>query len=156
SYRALYRSGVGKDQVIWQIDSRVLSGYVRPEGAVVKSVPALDAAVYTGSLLRHDESPSIVLPTSPPASIPFPFDVGFETEIGRITLPSSPPLARSGGAKIPMLDLGVLRAAFILDPWRTGKPGRSFEIGIGARYGFSAYFDPALMTTKVVHRVAPM
>jgi hypothetical protein len=129
---------------------------VRPFGAVVEGAPALDAAVYNGSMLRHDESPSIVLPVSPPASIPFPFDIGFETELGRVYIPSEPPLTRADGTKIPMLELGVMRAALILDPWRSGAPGRSFEIGIGARYDVSAYIDPTLKTTRLVHRVAPM
>jgi hypothetical protein len=156
SYRRLSRVGLGKEQVIWQFDSRVLSGYVRPVSAVVKGAPALDAALYHASLLRHDESPSIVLPVSPPASIPFPFDIGFESELGRVYIPSELPRARADGVSLPMLELGVMRAALILDPWRTGTPGKSLEIGIGARYDISTYFEPARKTPKVVHRVAPM
>lgn len=156
SYRRLSRVGFGKEQVVWQFDSRVLSGVVRPASAVVKGAPAIDAAVYSAALLRHDESPSIVLPVSPPASIPFPFDIGFESELGRVYIPSELPRARADGASLPMLELGVMRAALLLDPWRTGAPGRSLEIGVGARYDISTYFEPTRKAPRVVHRVAPM
>jgi hypothetical protein len=156
SYRALYISGAGQEQVIWQVDHHVLSGMVMPLHPMMGGVPAADAAVYGVSALRHDEAPSVILPISPPVSIPFPFDVGFEGEVGRVYVPSVLPRSIAGKAKAPMLHLGVLRAALIFDLWRTGRPGRSLEIGIGARYEFDAYAEPTLKTPRMVHRVAPM
>jgi hypothetical protein len=156
TYRKLSIKGAGKERIIWQADSHILSGYVRPSGPVVGRVPALDAALYRAELLRHDEAPSIVLPMSPPASVPFPFDIGFETELGRVFVPSDPPLSSADGAKAPMLQVGVMRAAAILDPWRTGLPGRSLEIGLGARYDIDAYPALGLKAARFVHRVAPM
>ncbi len=49
-----------------------------------------------------------------------------------------------------------MHAAMILDPWRSGVLGRSFEIGVGARYDIDTYGAPSLRTPKVLHRVAPM
>ena len=155
-YRNLWAYGLGKDRVIWQIDHRILTGMVEPIRPSFLRVPALDAAVYSVSLLRHDESPAIVLPSSPPASIPFPFDIGFESELGRVVVPSYLPPARADGAPIPMLHIGVMRAALLLDPWRTGRPGTGLEIGIGARYDIDAFAEPTFKTPKIVHRVAPM
>jgi len=156
TYRNYWIYGEGKEQVIWQIDHRIASGAVQPLRASVAGAPALDAAVYSVCVLRHDESPVIVLPSSPPASIPFPFDIGFESEVGRAVVPSYLPPARIFGDPIPMLHIGVLRAALILDPWRTGKPGKGLEIGVGVRYDIDAYAEPTFKTPKVVHRVAPM
>lgn len=156
TYRKLSISGAGPERIVWQADSHILSGYVRPWGPGVGRVPALDAVLYRAELLRHDESPSIVLPMSPPASVPFPFDIGFETELGRVFIPSDPPLLRADGAKAPMLHIGVMRAAAILDPWRTGLPGRSVELGIGARYDVDAYPTSTPAPARFVHRVAPM
>jgi hypothetical protein len=156
AYRNLWIYGADKEKVIWQIDHRIITGAVQPVRASVAGVPALDAAVYSVSLLRHDESPVIVLPSSPPASIPFPFDIGFESELGRVVVPSYLPPAQKDGAPTPMLHLGVLRVALLLDPWRTGKAGKGLEIGVGARYDIDAYAEPTFKTPKMVHRVAPM
>jgi hypothetical protein len=102
--------------------------------------------MYAVSMLRHDASPSIVLPTSPPVGIPFPFDVGFDAGVGRITTLAYPSLRE--------VRVGVAHGAVVLDPWRSGAPGRSLAIGIGARYdletGTSGPMKP------ILHRVAPM
>jgi hypothetical protein len=163
SYRGRYASGVGRGRIVWQVDHRVLAGWVTPFSRPIAGVPGLDAAAYATSLLRHDELPSVVLPLSPPVGVPFPFDIGFEGEVGRVSIPPSPP-ARVGGGEAPVVRTGVLRASVVLDPWRSGEPGRSLELGIGARYDVDAY--PAAGSgggggasaggTAVVHRVAPM
>jgi hypothetical protein len=156
SYRALLRSGTGRDQVVWQMDHHFAYGYVDPLSTAGGRPPAMGAALYGIFALRHDEVPSITVPSSPPIAIPFPFDVGFEAEAGRVSIPERFPLLRSDGAQIPVVRVGVMRAALILDPWRSGKPGRSFEIGIGARYDLDAYANPKLDSPRVLHRVAPM
>ena len=88
-------------------------------------------------MLRHDASPRIVLPTSPPIGIPFPFDVGFASEAGRVTISDRPASTRGDG--LPAVRVGALRAGMIFDPWRSGKPGRSLEPALGARYDIDAY-----------------
>ncbi|WP_437908487.1 hypothetical protein WME95_11840 [Sorangium sp. So ce327] len=165
SYRARSVTGSGPGRVVWQADHRVLAGRVSPAGQALDGVPALDAALYGASFLRHDESPRVVLPMSPPIAVPFPFDIGAEAEVGRVSIPSIP--RRQGdGSPAPLIRLGVARATAILDPWRTGEAGRSFEIGLGVRYDIDAYAEspspraaPARRTLgepRVVHRIAPM
>jgi hypothetical protein len=156
SYRSVFQRGSGTEQVIWQIDHRVLAGWVWPLRRPVENIPALDVTLYAPSFLRHDEAPSVVLPFSPPVSVPFPFDIGLEAEVGRVFVPAYLPQPFGAGAPVPMIHIGVVRAAAFLDPWRSGKPGRSLEIGAGVRYDLDAYAEPTLHTPRVVHRVAPM
>lgn len=156
AYRQVASSGEGKDRIVWQIDHRFVSGWIHPLRRAARPLPALDAAVYAVTALRHDELPSIVLPSSPPVSIAFPFDVGFEAQIGQVSIPERLPVAAAGDARLPLVHVGVMHAAMILDPWRSGAIGRSFEIGIGARYDVDTYGAPSLQTPKVLHRVAPM
>ena len=155
SYRAFRASGLGRDRVSWQIDHRALEGWVQPLGHAA-GLPALDAALYRVDLLRHDASPSLVLPTSPPVGLPFPFDVGLAAEVGRVASPAFTPPARGGGAPVPSLHVGVVKAALLLDPWRSGVPGRSVEIGLGARYDLDVEGAPGLSSPRIIHRVAPM
>jgi hypothetical protein len=124
------------------------------EGA--RAVPAFDALLYGVTVLRHDESPSLVLPSSPPVGIPFPFDIGFEAEVGRVSASDRFPVERVSGARVPELQIAVLRGALLFDPWRSGDVGRSVEIGIGARYDLDVFGAPALSHARIVHRVAPM
>ena len=154
-YRTVSASGLGRDRVSWQIDHRVADGWVQPFGRPT-GLPTFDAALYGGSFLRHDASPSIVLPASPPVGIPFPFDVGLDTEVGRVTSPAFAPPARAGQGAIPALHVGVARAAVVLDPWRSGVTGRSLEIGVGTRYDLDLEGTPKLTAPRVIHRVAPM
>ncbi len=183
SYRSWLPSGAGVARVVWQVDHRVLAGWVAPLARPVAGTPALDATLYSASLLRHDESPRVVLPMSPPVSVPFPFDIGVEGEVGRLSIPSIPPAGAGGAggaggqASVPLIELGVLRASALLDPWRSGLPGRSVEIGVGVRYDLDAYAEPApasgegsagaapppsgagpraLGRPRVIHRIAPM
>lgn len=148
--------GAGRERIVWQVDHRVVSGWVHPLGAGARPVPAFDAVLYGVTVLRHDESPSLVLPSSPPIGIPFPFDVGFEAEVGRVSASDRFPRAISDQARVPTLQIGVLRGALLFDPWRSGAPGRSVEIGVGARYDVDVFAAPTLSQPRVVHRVAPM
>lgn len=156
-YRKIYRSGAGDGRVTWQIDHELTSGTVRP--AVRPGggdVPSLDATLYRATLLRHSESPSIVLPISPPVTIGFPFDVGFDAELGRVTVPVLPVALPGFPERAPWIHLGVVRASFTLDPWRTGQPGRSLALGVGVRYDVDVYPAPTLGRPRFVHRVAPL
>jgi hypothetical protein len=154
--RSLFPSGQGSDLVVWQIEHRWVTGWVWPFYRIVEGIPAMDAALYSASMHRHDEAPSAVLPFTPPVSVPFPFDLGFEMEIGRVFVPGLLPVSVSSGAPAPMLRVGVLRASIFLDPWRSGVPGRSFEIGVGARYDVDPIASPTLKEARMLHRIAPM
>lgn len=150
-YRSILESGKGHDTITWQLDHRAFEGWVAPALSLGRSLPALDAALYGISARRHDESPVLVIPASPPIGLPFPFDVGLEAEVGRVSIPYAPAPG--------VTHIGVVRAAFLLDPWRSNRPGNSFSFGIGARYdvdaaglGLSAGTTPV----HVVHRIAPL
>lgn len=156
-YRKIYRSGAGDDRVSWQIDHQLVSGTVRPMVRPAGSdVPSMDATLYRATLLRHSESPSIVLPLSPPVTLGFPFDVGLDAELGRVTVPVMPVALPGFEARQPWVHLGVVRTSFTLDPWRTGQPGRSLALGVGVRYDVDIYPAPTLATPRFVHRVAPL
>jgi hypothetical protein len=138
-------TGEGKDRVAWENDHRVLPGWVRPIPGQA-GLPSFDAALYSVTMLRHDSSPSIVVPTSPPVGIPFPFDVGLDADVGRFTSLAYPGLREAR--------IGVARGALLLDPWRSGRPGHSLAFGVGARYDLeTAIGGPR---GPVLHRVAPM
>ena len=147
AFRMVRESGAGRERVTWQVEHRVASGWLRPTAGV----PAFDAGLYRASILRHDASPSLVLPTSPPVGIPFPFDVGIDAEAGRVAVS-----AVSKSAAGPVIHVGVVRAALLLDPWRSGVTGRVFTIGVGARYDLDVDGAPAPGMPRVTHRVAPM
>ena len=146
-FRTRVSQGKGEELVSWQLDHRALAGWVQPVPRA-DGRPALDATAYGIYMLRHDASPSVVLPTSPPVSFAFPFDIGFEAETGHVTTLAYP--APSTG-----LRFGVLRGALFVDPWRTGLPGRSFEIGIGARYDIDTVSVRGT-ALPLIHRIAPM
>lgn len=155
SYRAIYHWGKGNDTIVWQLDQRFVGGSVWPFLRRIENIPALDAALYTVSLHRHDEHPRIVLPSSPPASVPFPFDVGFDAEAGRVFVPAFAWPGAAGAGDVEMVRVGVLRATAFLDPWRSGQRGRSLEIGVGARYEVELVGRPSLDTPAFLHRVSP-
>lgn len=145
-------------RVIWQVDHRMLTGFVAPYATSSGRVPALDVVLYSISLHRHDPSPRLVLPTSPPIALPFPFDTGFELELARAWAPRR--VMGDGFAR-----LGVARATTFIDPWRSARAGRSLELGIGVRYDIDLHgalfagtdFERRpLAATRVVHRLAPM
>lgn len=144
AYRTVRAAGLGKERVSWQIEHRALSGSVLPSSGPKAGVPAVDAGLYGIAIMRHDESPSLVLPSSPPIGIPFPFDVGFDAEAGRVSIPAF--------AASPVVHVGVIRAAFLLDPWRSPARGRIFALGLGARYDV----DVEVGSARVIHRIAPM
>jgi len=159
TFRAVFKYGEGLGRVLWQIDHTVLSGWTWPLERLAEGVPAMDVVGYSVSLHRHDEGPRIVLPTSPPASIPFPFDIGLEAEVVRVFVPGVFPESTGALGPLPMLRVGVLRAAAFLDPWRSEEIGHSFEIGLGARYDvdFIARSKAGSVSdSRKVHRIAPM
>jgi hypothetical protein len=152
SYRGAPRTSTG---ATWQLDHRFVSGFVQPSRIAGQRWPALDVTPYSLDMLRHDESPHVVLPLSPPVSVPFPFDVGFQAQLARVVVGSAWIQAHDD-RRLAFARLGVVRAAIVLDPWRSGIPGRSFEIAFALRYDVDAYGFGSEIAPTYVHRFAPL
>lgn len=154
-YRSYWRWGEGPGLVSWQLEHNFTHGWVRP--GEIRQLPTGDATIYSVSGLRHDESPKAVLPTSPPVGIPFPFDYGFDADVGRFMAPLGEARSQTSNANIPIARISPIRVSIFLDPWRSGHPGRSFEIGVGTRYEMEL-IDPQRNNNwrTNIHRVAPM
>jgi hypothetical protein len=127
-----------EERITWQLDHQFLTGRIRPG-----ELPGLDLVAYAGSFLRHSVAPYLVLPTDPPQRFYFPFDVGVETRVGRVRI--DPDIIR----------LGLARAAVLLDPWRSGRPGNSLEFAVGMSYDLDLLGEPDFENPEVIHRVAP-
>lgn len=154
--------GEGPVRIEWQIDHRFLTGWMAPTVRPFGDMPAFDATFYSNSAHRHDLAPKIVLPSSPPASIPFPFDVGVDSEFGRVTVPRASPVGARDGKPVAFMRVGVARATAFVDPLRSNSPGRSIEIGIGVRYDIDLFGaqtgsgpSNSIATPRIIHRIAP-
>ncbi|MBK9258641.1 MAG: hypothetical protein IPM54_02270 [Polyangiaceae bacterium] len=154
--------GEGPERIEWQIDNRFLTGWVAPTVQPFGNMPAFDAVLYALSAHRHDLAPRIVLPSSPPASIPFPFDVGLDSEFGRVTVTRVSPVGASDREPVAFMRVGVAHATAFIDPLRSNNPGRSIEIGVGVRYDIDLFgartgtgAPDSLAAPRVVHRIAP-
>ena len=162
SVRRRYAYNEGPARVEWQFDQKILSGFVAPFTRAYGDMPSFDATLYGAAAHRHDLAPRIVLPSSPPVSIPFPFDVGFDVDIGRVIVPRALPTGVADGAAVPFLRVSVARATAYLDPLRSNHPGRSLEFGVGVRYDLDVYGpqtgagpEGSIARPRFVHRVAP-
>lgn len=162
SFRRRRAWGEGPTRVEWQIDHRFLTGWVAPNVRPFGNMPAFDATFYANSAHRHDLAPKIVLPSSPPASIPFPFDVGVDSEFGRVTVTRASPVGTRDGLPVAFMRVGVARATAYVDPLRSDNPGRSIEIGIGVRYDIDLFGaqtgsgpSDSIKAPRIVHRIAP-
>jgi len=148
-------SGDGDEVVRWQVDHHLFSGRATPpqtQGDGASGWEA-DARLYRGLYRRHTASPYMVLPSSPPRRIFFPFDLGLATELGRLVRRTGAVPAPSGSER---MEIGVAGASLLLDAWRSGRSGRSLELGIGASYRVDLEPEPgADEGQRVVHRVAP-
>lgn len=109
----------------------------------------MDATLYSGNYLRHTDDPFLMLPSSPPKRMYFPFDIGVHVEAGRVRWE---PSSDGTGER---LRIGAARATVLLDPVRSGKPGHGLPIGFGLRYDIDVQGTPELTSQSVVHRLAP-
>lgn len=148
SVRRVYEWMQDDDRLRWQLDHRFLDGRIRPQVSGPEPMPELEAVAYQGSYLRHTEYPYLTLPTDPPKRMYFPFDIGLRAEAGRLEL------GRDNESR-DLIRLGIIRAAVLLDPWRSGREGNSLEIGLGLRYHLDIQGDPDLSQPTVNHRVSP-
>jgi hypothetical protein len=149
AYRSMVSFGQGEERIRWQLDQQGLSGWVRPRVSGCWGWPELDLTLYQGNFLRHSEAPYMVLPSNPPRRLFFPFDLGVETFLGQVQLPAL------GEGRVDQAHFGVAGASLLFDPWRTGRPGNSLELGWGLRYDLDLGRAPGQDSVDLTHRLAP-
>lgn len=155
SYRSALLFADGDEQVTWQLDHALLAGTIEPANPGHASLPATDATLYRAVYLRHASSSTITLPSNPPRQLYFPLDLGVQAVLGRVQWPGEPRPDEAGSPRVVRLELA--QASVLLDPWRSGRPGCSLELGVGSRYGLDLLY-PATgpwSSPQRVHRLAP-
>jgi hypothetical protein len=85
-------------------------------------------ALYRGRFLRHSRDGHIVVPTSPPRKLFLPFDIGAEAAVGSFD-------ARTD---TPLVDVGLLRAALVLEVTRSGDLRKRLVFGVAGRWDVTA------------------
>jgi hypothetical protein len=147
-YRSVLEFVENKEKILWQLDHRTMWGRIQPWHRATSNVPAMDLVLYSGTYLRHSAAPYMVIPTTPPKRMFFPFDIGVLCTSGRISV-----LHRTD--KVSLMRLGVVQASVLLDPWRSGRRGNSLEFGLGVRYSLDLVGAETFDNPLVIHRVAP-
>ena len=99
--------------------------------------------LYSGRYLRHSRDGHIVLPWGTPRKIFLPFDIGGETEVGRV-------MQQEPGAN---LRIGVVRVAGLIDVSRTASFRRRLAFGVLATWDVDL---DAKETRVAENRVAPL
>ncbi len=141
-----YRHKMAFDQglIIWKLYHRALFGRVElgRDGG-----PQLRATAYQGRLVRWAQDGRLVLPSSPPASIPFPINVGVETTVGQVDYRELDQGVSS--------EIGALRSEIVFDLWRQRRMGSYAQLGVGPRYDLWLLDGPPTDGLEVHHLVAP-
>lgn len=119
-YRHLAEEPAGEGA--WKLYHEVLLSRVQ----VLPAPSTLSTTLYTGRFLHWTRDGQLVLPTSPPHSVPFPLNIGFELAVGQVEYADR---LHGFGAEI-----GVARAEILLDLWRQRELGSYAEIGLGPAY----------------------
>ena len=133
-----------EELIVWKLYHRALYGQVElgQDGG-----PRLRATAYQGRLVRWAEDGRLVLPSSPPASIPFPLNIGVDTTVGEVDYRE---LDRGFAA-----ELGALRSEVVFDLWRQRRLRSYAQLGVGPRYDLWLLETPASDGLEVHHLVAP-
>ncbi|MDC0709609.1 hypothetical protein POL68_14150 [Stigmatella sp. ncwal1] len=96
---------------------------------------ALTATLYSGAFRRHLEEGFILIPTSRPIRIPFPFDVTFDMRVGHL---------ERRVWEGPGLTVETGRAALLLDPIRSVSGRLWLGLGPAASHAFRRLPDGVL------------
>jgi hypothetical protein len=132
--RLRHRVRTSDPGVSWRLEHTVLEA--RWDGTTLRGV------VYQGRYLRHSRDGHIMLPTSPPKKLWLPFDIGAEADAGALRLVPGD----------PHVDVGVVRAAVVLEPLRSGSFRARLTVGPLVRWDVLADLDSK---TADEHRVVP-
>ena len=130
--------------ILWKLYHQALWGRVELGSS---AGPRLLATAYRGRLVRWAEDGRLVLPTNPPQTIPFPFNIGVETAIGQIDYRELP----EGFA----CEIGALRSEVVLDLWRQRRLRSYAQLGVGPRYDLWLLDSPPGDGIEVHHLIAP-
>lgn len=121
--------------VTWKLYHDIVHTQVTHQGEV-------EGALYAGRYMRWSEQGSIVLPTNPPRSLPFPLNIGLETQVGNLTL-------RKPAGDDYRATIGVVDARIALDFWRQRRLRSYAQVAVGPNYAIEQTAD----TTQ--HLVTP-
>ncbi len=113
--------GTTPERTRWKRDTRLLSVLVEPSRP-----ERLELTAYEGHYTAWSADPYVVLPTSPPKRLWFPFHAGFSARLLDLDLQSPPPGHEA--------ELGVAAAGVHLDLWPGSSPGTWLRVGAGLRF----------------------
>jgi hypothetical protein len=133
--------------VNWSLNQELM--HLRLVGPYGDRGAGVEGHLYRGLFLRQSREGSLTIPSTPPLSLPLPFDVGVLVEV-----------AGSRGAAWPVpggasVEIGVVHGEVLADFWRAHQPGRWLMAGIGARYDLGLWRDGAGALVQD-HRISPM
>jgi hypothetical protein len=121
--------------LVWKLDHRFANFRI---GGLRSGI---GGALYSGRYLRHARDGHIILPFGIPKKLFLPFDIGAEAQVGRIR----------GKLGDDSFELGVVRAAALIDLARTPSLKRRLSIGAIARWDMDiARSEPAIDDHQVV------
>lgn len=120
--------------LVWKLDHDLLGVTAGGFGGRIRAV------AYHGRYLRHARDGHIVLPLGTPKKIFLPFDVGGEAEVGRVR----------GRLDDPLVELGVVRTAALIDLSRSPSFRRRLSIGAVGRWDLDFDRDQRAVGQHVV------
>jgi hypothetical protein len=133
------RESRSKAESTWLTLHRIAASEVRP----VQGQFAWNITGYSGVFRRHVREGALLLPFTPPVSIPFPFDMSFTAEV----LKYERRYADGNGSD---WSLEPARLSFLLDPLRSASSRYHLSLGVTAAWRMLAN-DGVL-----VHEVTPL
>lgn len=120
---------LGREGIRYKLYHRVLDG--RLDVPTDGSGYALDATLYDARFMRWAKDGSVLIPTSPPVRMPFPFGIGFRGQLGHLELEED----------VEGLELGVTQVELRLDLWRRRDLRSYAELGAASSYRIDVWTD---------------
>lgn len=138
--RYRHRWAFPAEGVAWKLEHEMLPTRVGLGHGV-----RFETAAYRGRYMRWSRDGQIFFP--PDLRVPFPLDVGFETELGHVDYRELDP-----GVGV---DLDVVRSEIVLGFLRNESMKSFVRLGIGPRYGLRLWEPDAATPLEVHHLIAP-
>lgn len=128
--------------ILWTADADVTWRFEHVALATMVGADRFTTTLYEGRYLRHSRDGHLVLPTNPPKKIFLPFDVGAEAHVGVFR----------GDPGSPIVDVGVVRAAALVELLRSDDFRRRITVGVVVRWDLVADGEARVLLEQ---RVAP-